>query len=290
MKEFSGPFLERFLSTAMDRHNIYIKKEEFNLPSPWSRDPVFQRYFFCNLFRQLDKCTKWIKEKIVPFERWDLILLYRFISTYDLFLEVEGRVPLDSLSQMQGYLGSKHERGEKLFSSCFIRNPRIPGGWVETYKAPFVLIEELRKNTCELYSEFEHGTLESMVKFLKRFPGVGGFMAYEYACDFEYTRFFNPKDKMTWANMGPGAKKGMSLLLTENPDTNMSQATWLEHALILRDVLTKRFNRHFPDSRLQITMREVEHWLCEFQKYCKYLRMNKGEGRVKHRKYDGGFK
>lgn len=282
---FKEDILQNYLDTAMERHRIYIQKEA-GAPKPWTEDKVYQQFFFCNLFRQYDKCSKWIIENVVPLERWDLIILYRFISTYELFEEIKLRGIVEDLGATQRFLAGRKAQGS-MFNGCFLRNPRIQGGWVETYKVPFYTIETLREDRKNLQYVLELNNLEEMVYYLRQFPGIGRFMGYEYACDFEYTDSFNPTDKFTWANMGPGAMRGMSLLLHGAPGVRMTQNEWLYYARQLLEKLTVTFRKSFPEAKEDITMREVEHWLCEYQKYRKYWGVLNLGHKVKYRTYGG---
>jgi len=286
---FNEQVLNMYIETALERHRIY-KKKEAGLPKPWTTDPVYQQFFFCNLFRQYDKCSKWIIDNIVPLGRWDLIILYRFISTYELFEEIKANCALDDLEAIEKYLQVRKLRGS-MFNGCFLRNPRIEGGWVETYRVPFFTIKTMKETG---WTEDGGGlpflpweTLEDLVKELRSYPGIGGFMGYEYACDLEYTEDFNPTDKYTWANMGPGAKKGMSLVKYGVPGKQMTQDEWLEGARALLPILTQRVKAEFPDE--DVSMREVEHWLCEFQKYSKYWGVLNQGHKVKYRLYGGMY-
>jgi len=281
--------IELFLNTAMERHRVYVKKEEEKREGPWTEDPIFREFFFCNLFRKYDKCSKWMVEKIIPLNDWKSILLYRFISTYPLYKEIEDSgIALNNLGAVHVFLRNKHISGEKLFSSCFIRNPRIKGGWTETYNVPFYLVKEIEEDG-RVNNILAENSLEKMVSYLSNFSGTAGFMGYEYACDFEYTELFYPTDKQTWANMGPGAQRGMSLVEHGTDKVKYSQSEWLEKALVIRDTMAERFFNTFPDRIEVITMREVEHWLCEFQKYCKYFDSIRTGRHIKHRKYRGGI-
>lgn len=286
--EFDEMYLEAFIRTAVERHRIYVKRMA-GAPKPWSDDVIYQDFFFCNLFRQYDKCSAWIIDNILPFERWDLIILYRFISAYHTYegLQREG-VPLDDLDAVHKYLQDHHTAGEVLFSGCFIRNPQLGRGRgpCKTFEVPFVIIDDIKKDG-RFKEVFAQNTLESMVKYLRQFPATAGFMAYEYACDFEYTDYFNPTDKFTWANMGPGAQQGLSLVLHRTRYKKFSKSEWLHYIRLLLPLLMKAVRTEFPSEL--VSMREVEHWLCEFQKYVKYLEMKQIGHKVKHRKYDGGI-
>ena len=280
---FNEKELNWFVQTALERHRIY-KKKETGAPKPWTSDEVFQQFFFCNLFRQYDKCTKWIVDNVLPYKRWDLTILYRFISTYELFEGIKETVDMSNLKEVEKYLCEMRKLGT-MFSGCFLRNPRIKGEWVETYQAPFIVIEQIRKVENLLKNFLETGTLQEMVGFLKQFPGIGGFMGYEYACDFAYTEMFNPSDTMTWANMGPGAQRGMSLLLYGSSEVKMKENVWLSYARELFVILKQRVESEFPEE--DVSMREVEHWLCEYAKYRKYMGVLEHGYRVKYRHYGG---
>lgn len=278
--------IEKYLSLAVERHKIY-KWRESGTPKPWTEDVVFRDFFFCNVFRQYDKCSKWIINNIVPYERWDLLILYRFMSTYSLFKRIEEeQIPFDAINRIQKFLEKMKKNGETLFSSCFIRNPRIPGGWTETYNVPFFLIEEI-KSEGSMQEMLAKNSLELMVEYLSQFSGTKGFMGYEYASDFEYTAFFNPTDKYTWCNKGPGAQKGLSLLVYDWFWKRFSKPEWLKWTRYIFEKMKKRFKEDFPEEDL--SMREVEHWLCEYQKYVKYKASLFGNHKVKYRKYQGGI-
>lgn len=283
---FNEQVLNTYIETALERHRIY-KKKEAGLPKPWTEDPIYQQFFFCNLFRQYDKCSKWIIDKVIPYGRWDLIILYRFISTYALFEEIDYNADIADLEEVYNFLELRKSYGTSMFNGCFLRNPRVEGGWTETWKVPFYTIEAIRKEESVLKNFLKRDSLQELVGYLKKFPGIGGFMGYEYACDFEYTKFFNPTDKYTWANMGPGAKKGMSLVKYGVPGKQMTQDEWLEGARELFKILKKRVESEFPDE--DVSMREVEHWLCEFQKYSKYWGVLNHGHKVKYRTYGGQY-
>lgn len=292
--EFNEKYLTAFTLTALERHFIYKNKKE-GKPKPWTTDPIFQNYFFCNVFRQYDKCSKWIIDNIVPLvnediRNWRLIILYRYISTYEIFKVVEGAGQVRNIDWVRRYLSSERKKNNKIFNGCFLRNPRIKGRWVQTWQVPFFVIKEMEE--CETAESAYPGnflneitTLEYMTRWFTQFSATKGFMGYEYACDFEYTKWFNPTDKLTWCNKGPGAQKGMSWLVYGNPNKKFTKDQWIAYTRQLYDVMNKPFEKVFPKE--SITMREVEHWLCEFQKYVKY-RLNYDKGvKCKYRKYQG---
>ena len=140
--------------------------------------------------------------------------------------------------------------------------------------------------------------IETIFDIMKVYGGVGGFMAYEYATDFTYSKRYSesPKvDKYTWLNLGPGAVRGLNRLLHGKP-----LKTKPPYALDLCLDILKRWKEwtyakgvNLPEKSKcpilysavtytykHLDMRTVEHWLCEFDKY--------ERGGSSKRNYDGG--
>jgi hypothetical protein len=51
----------KFIYWIKERETVRNLKE-MGLPKPWSIDPVFQVTYFCNVNREHDKVTRWIRE------------------------------------------------------------------------------------------------------------------------------------------------------------------------------------------------------------------------------------
>jgi hypothetical protein len=117
-------------------------------------------------------------------------------------------------------------------------------------------------------------TLEAVHSWLKATYGVGNFMAYEIVTDLRHTRVLcDATDTMTWANVGPGALRGLRRL-----DAHVRPSGGVARMKYLLDVSPE----HLPGVP-RLELRDIEHSLCEFDKYC---RVKFGEGRPRS-KYDG---
>lgn len=162
-------------------------------------------------------------------------------------------------------------------------------------------------------------TLEAGWQRLLAYPYLGGFMAYEVISDLRHTPFFREaSDVDTWANLGPGGVRGLRRCCDESaegPLPSNSRALMLELHGLANYILC---GEPFPDSpnwkslkhptttlphppvspapkrgalgrklagptMPHLEMREIEHSLCEFDKYC---RARSGEGTMK-RRYSG---
>jgi hypothetical protein len=148
-------------------------------------------------------------------------------------------------------------------------------------------------------------TLEAAWKIFKQIEYIGGFMAYEIVTDLRHTYLLNEAtDINTWCNLGPGAMRGISRLF--NPDGRTPSKIESKNSLpkdilgtlrMLRDAINLKLtelndcaepSEDPDDGKLEFTyplfeMRELEHTLCEFDKY---ERARLGQGTMK-RKYPG---
>lgn len=159
--------------------------------------------------------------------------------------------------------------------------------------------EEQDEARCDFLHDLLLGrlSLEQAHQGLMLFPFLGDFMAYEVVTDLRHTKYLcNAPDIMSWANLGPGAIRGLLRLtgqFTPGPANGSYRAP--KDSQDLMDELLAICQAYFnpPPQRgcKTITgpvfptfeMRDIEHSLCEFDKYSRVLN---GEGSVK-RLYDG---
>ncbi|HAT63685.1 MAG TPA: hypothetical protein DCS66_03655, partial [Flavobacteriaceae bacterium] len=53
--------IERFFDYINERHSIYLKRQKRD-PFPWTEDEILQTFSFCNVFRELDTVTIWLRQ------------------------------------------------------------------------------------------------------------------------------------------------------------------------------------------------------------------------------------
>ena len=59
-KNMLTPNQEQFIYWIKERESIRLKKDA-GLPSPWTDNKVMQETYFCNINRENDNVTKWIR-------------------------------------------------------------------------------------------------------------------------------------------------------------------------------------------------------------------------------------
>ena len=130
--------------------------------------------------------------------------------------------------------------------------------------------------------ELHMNSLELSWKEYLPYAGFSGFMAYEVVTDLRYTKYLEDADDiMTWANAGPGAKRGLNRIHGRPLEQTIKPNQLTSEMLELLDLASTYAGSFLPT----LEMREIEHCLWE---YDKYERVRLGEGRPRAKfKYKG---
>lgn len=247
-------------------------------PQPLTNDPVLRRWRFCNVFREDDRTTKWFRENIRdPLRDKPEVLLATVAFRW--FNRIE------TGEKIKDILLSGKWDGREVRKRLFLTQPVVTGAFMvktpsgcDKLEGVCWCIEQFAKDADHLIAGLGHYgkgdiTLEGFWSTMCDFPFMGGFMAYEVVTDLRHTYLLeNAPDISTWANFGPGATRGMGRVIAGNPDefgstSEKDQATMLHHARMLLKLSQDPV--HWPREWPQWEMREVEHGLCEFDKYCR---------------------
>jgi hypothetical protein len=145
-----------------------------------------------------------------------------------------------------------------------------------------------------LIAEPERHNMERVWSWLRGFDYLGNFHSYEIACDLRYTKLLeSASDRLTWCSPGPGARRGMNRIDGADKDRRVpvDELVASIEGLLVASTSPGHWpqpkwngNGHFYRHHLRPVeeqwpaweMREVEHSLCEFDKYERVLH---GEGR-----------
>lgn len=258
-----------------ERHAIYLRRQA-GQPKPWTTDPILMDYKFTNPFRENDKGTVWLRENFLePHKDDDLSLLAFNICWYRMFNwwgtgELLGwQIGWDK-NDIRTTLEAELSLGRQVFTGAHIVYSPPGRGKIEAIVDVcadlyhMCLAGGALETCCK-----EDRSLETVFNQLKTVYCVGGFMAYEMVSDMRHTRLLeNATDIMTWANPGPGAKRGLQRL--GMPCKNDKEA--IESMQMLLDNWTEKLWAQIPEPFTAsdyplLEMRDIEHSLCEFDKY-----------------------
>lgn len=285
--KFRKPELKRFIWWMNERYNIYAQRKK-GYPQPWTRDKILRTYKFTNVYRQTDRVTQeWTDRFCRLLHRGkdmtdgDLlfhIVMFRIFNwpqTYDkLFFhmrkEWNSKLAVKLLDEMKA-------DKQQIFTGAYI----VTSGGKRDPKHHTIIaaLDECWKNRDDMAVQIRaYKTMEGAVEILQDIPTIGPFVAYEMACDMRHTRLLqHARDVQSWANPGPGAKRGIHRLLFGTKDRRLplKQSDYVRAMRELYVLITTE--KSYPvDPEWPFEMREIEHSLCEFDKY---ERVRKGEGR-----------
>lgn len=295
---------ESFFAYARKRYQLMLDRTS-GFPPPWTDDPILRDYRFCNVFREDDKTTKFIREH-VPHKGYGLRYLgalviarwFNRIETIERLLPPDGTSPPYFEQNLLFRWDPQHDGLDAWESAVRERlagvKPLVTGAYM--IKTPAGMdklsgllwcLRQFLPHAIHLQVHIdEETTLEGVWERLREFPYLGDFMAYEIVTDLRHTLMKTAPDINTWANPGPGCARGIDRLL------GLPVGTLKRHQKVDREKMmgvmqnllaSSRNDKHWPARWPKWEMREVEHTLCEFDKYERALF---GQGTPKQ-KYNG---
>lgn len=288
--KFRARELKLFWFFLTERHGIYKRRFIEKLPYPWTEDAVLRDYKFTNVYRQLDRVSiEWqnryarllmknknIKHSDIVFHN-AMFRLFNWPETYDTLNF--GLRKWNKKQAIKMLLKRQTEEHEQIFTGAYI----VTSGGQSVPKVEVICqaLDFLHRRKRQIANRIrKHGTMEYAVKLLQVVPTVGAFVAYELACDLRFTKVLaHAKDVLSWANPGPGAKRGIHRLMTGKKD----KVAGVDYVAAMRMLLTTmpaEVKAAIKHPEWPIEMREIEHSLCEFDKM---MRVRNGEGKPRSR-------
>ena len=259
-----------------ERQSIYNKRQKGE-PKPWTEDEFMLKYRFTNVFREQDAGTVWMRKHLTepgkgrPFP--EILLNCAWYRLFNLVATGEflGWRQTWDVEEMVALLTKRSEEGHSLFTTAHVVRGEAGVPKVLTVCRAIGGIWEKAEEIVQIAQDTN--SLEAVFNRLTQLPSIGGFTAYEIVTDLRHTPVLcDAKDIMTWAHLGPGATRGMTRI---GYDTSKPQESMQKLLVEARNALPK----DFPEMEI----RDIEHSLCELDKYC---RIKFGEpGRL--RPYDG---
>ena len=252
-----------------ERENIRYRKED-GASRPWTSDKILQEFRFCNVNRENDRVTRWIKKHIRdPLSAdsyvWWTMMICRQVNwppsleqIKPILLQGGEACPQKMVSILKEY---RDDHYQKVFNSAYI---------VSTNGRSMDKLEYLG----QLWSAAKiimpayppSNSMEDMYNFLTSFNGIASFMAGQIISDLAYTETLeHAADWWTWCCSGPGSKRGLNRLMLRPLKASWPETEFRVAVNELRNMLGD-----------DIHARDYQNCLCEFDKYSRVLN---GEGK-----------
>jgi 5-hmdU DNA kinase-like protein len=285
--------LEGFWRFVTERQAIWHRRFVEKLSPPWTKDPILRDYKFTNVYRELDYGTIWYMKNVRKAAKLSLstklgsghiklpklqrkmnllwmTVLYRLVNRVETFEEV-GLLPYfqwdSGWRKWKEKFEKRQRRGDQIFTNAHLTLPTHKVGQSKLEKYMEVL-SDFRIHLLDLVLEIDNAnTLEEVFNTLKTIECVGPFISYEICCDLMLANAirFTEND---WVNPGPGCKRGINLIWprVHTVEEYQKKIEWLTFN---QQHLFKKYHLTFYEYGHPLTLRGIEHSLCEFQKYYK---------------------
>lgn len=263
MSDLNRAFVGEFFWLARERYRIRERRLA-GLPAPWTTDSVLRAYRFCNVFREDDRTTVWFREHVRS----------KIADPYHLFLATVGFRwfnRIETGEKILDVLLSSGWNNQAVRARLQGVNPIVTGAYMIKTPANLSKLEGILWCMDRVDSRHYDGVarargLQEAHAVLTEVPYLGMFMAYEIVSDLRHTCLLaSAFDILSWCSLGPGATRGLQWL-TEREFSRASQQdlmlTYCQHLLEC-----SRAEEFWPKEWPRWEMREVEHWLCEYDKW-----------------------
>ncbi|MCJ2134039.1 hypothetical protein MKK69_08160 [Methylobacterium sp. J-026] len=213
------PVLETYWRFAAERQAIYFRRCA-NEPGPWTSDPILQTYRFTNVYRATDRVSQHLIRDVQygpgrsqePRELFFRTLLFKIFNRIDTWQAIEGAIgPVTAeradLEKMSAVLDGLMAKGQRIYSAAYIMpSPKL--GYARKHANHLALIARMMDDRLpERIAQAP--TLATVYEMLLRYPGIGPFLAFQYAIDLNYSALLN-FDENSFVVAGPGALDGIA--------------------------------------------------------------------------------
>ena len=307
------PFLQLFFETMYERMMIWKRRFIEQKSQPWTENAILRDSKFTNVYRELDRNSQWqirnilLDDSLSPVNLIWKLMVFRFFNNPETFKRgVEWRGWRNGIPDWKDYdeddfvsfIEEVRKSGQNPYTNAYLINSMSAPGKSRDWCYTRLVIPTLHKRIPQLISVVRNAdSPESIITYLKTVPAVADFIAHEFYQDFTYIPRYTDREFMRFTqndftNVGPGASVGIRLIYP-NLKTAREQKQaiyWLRDAA--EEQLTKigtlkgepmgylEWDKESKEYKLtdkcNITLHQIEMWLCEFQKYWK---MMIGEGK-----------
>jgi len=239
--------------------------------------PVFRDLHFTNIHREADTGTQYLRRRLLgrTMEEQVLgIIVYRTVNRIQTFEEYKRNTgassSLPSSADLKCFVEFIKRKREKVFTNA---HQALSIEKVEdTYRYCLKNLEEL---TGKL---LESNDLEEAFHLIKGIDNLGDFYAYQIVCDMVEIGLLKFSDD-SWTCLGPGALKGLKEVRADGMFKVGDQELVRRLARIADYGLPHLGKQPVKFLNRRLSVKAVEHSLCEFFKFSRAVKNGTEKGR-----------
>lgn len=319
-EDLDEEMLKMFFSTMYERQMLFHRRHITKTDFPWTEDPILRDYKFTNVYRELDRSSQWLIRNILldhSLSVEDLLfrlVIYRFYNQPNTFLHHKNPLVLphyEDFDSKKNWMNTREYRSKVdnpwqtayMMNVTFLKLPedwdRETLGYFKDYAYCVYVFDKIHKIIPKVVELINNkGTAKEYTKLMETCPAVSGFMSHEFFLDICYANQYWKRPLNDWTtdsytNVGPGASLGLRLIFPSTPPNEQTECITILRDLAeeyFEDVLEVEFpylywdakkRKYVEKNKCNITLHQIEMWLCEFSKYWK-VSIKTGKQRTKY--------
>jgi hypothetical protein len=149
------------------------------------------------------------QEPVEVFFRTLLFKIFNRIETWEALEAIHGPLTWRSIdiASLDRTLDTFHRQGRRIYSAAYIM-PAPPFGHVRKHSNHLALIARMMSDRLP-HQLKRANTLEQVYRSIREYPGLGPFLAFQYAIDLNYSTLLDFEES-EFVVAGPGALDGIS--------------------------------------------------------------------------------
>lgn len=260
--------VRRMRGWIAERESVRCRKESGSAP-PWTNDPVLRTYRFTNVSRRFDRMTGVLADHMAnartPADRFVSAVAFRAFNRLTTWAELRhmssarGWDERDGVKRLRALSRSGLKICSGVWMSCGREGEPVWRSGLRTVTASVAVATRgsWRASMADCYAE------------LQTLPFVGVFTANEMLMDIAYLTgdLDSAPDRLTFVRLGPGAVRGLRRLQGKPPGTGLTQPRPTAEDWAAFESLAAGIRGDPPARGTELTVHDVEHCLCEYDKY-----------------------
>jgi hypothetical protein len=254
--------LVRFIK---ERENVRRRKEAGQ--RPFTKDSIIAKYRFCNVHREDDRVTRWLRENWYPYflgnkQVWFAAVVARLLNYPESLTAIKGVIVPWQPRLFTSILHRRVKDKQKNFNAAYIVSTNGVAMDKVEYLVEHVLNPLWRAtNRVAINTALEKCTLGEMHDLLMRQNGLGSFIAAQVVADLKYIEpWKSAPDWWTFAASGPGSRRGMNRVFGFDIARSCPEPTWRQRLAVLREEVNHKLGE-------PLHAQDLQNCLCEFDKY-----------------------
>lgn len=272
---------------AAERQEIFFKRLSRASP-PWTDDPILAEYKFTNAFRASDRTSQYLIRNVLyhpelssgPEEVFFRCLVFKIFNRIETWQALEKELGAITLKDFRvdkytSILSGLMKAGQSIYSAAYIMpiGLKLPAP-VKKHATHLALLDRMIRDRVSTRLG-ETRTMQQAFEMIRSYPGMGDFLAFQYAIDLNYSEIMNFNES-DFVVAGPGAIDGIRKCFTDLG--GLSVVETMKLVCDRQDLEFKRLGLEFKTlwgRRLMLI--DIQNLFCEVGKYA----------RIRHPEYSG---